>query len=70
VRAAAAADPAGTEQTLKVEAALREGQAIMHALRGAEYGKWKGFYTDGDWPLDVPLSIRSATADAILFEAA
>ncbi|HWB85506.1 MAG TPA: glycosyl hydrolase 115 family protein [Bryobacteraceae bacterium] len=32
-----------------------KGAAAMHA---AEYGKWKGFYSDGDWLLDTPLTLK------------
>ncbi len=50
---------AGTAQgkIAKVQAAIREGEAAQAALRSAEYGKWKGFYSEGDWLLDTPLAL-------------
>ena len=30
------------------------------ALRAAEYDKWKGFYTAGDWLLNTPLTLALA----------
>lgn len=41
-----------------VGSALREGEALQEALDAADYGKWAGFYTDGDWLLDVPLTVN------------
>jgi hypothetical protein len=35
-------------------------QAIQAALREAEYGQWAGFYTLGDWFVDIPLTLRLA----------
>jgi hypothetical protein len=41
-----------------VRSALGEAEEIEKALDAADYGKWAGFYTDGDWLLDVPLTIN------------
>lgn len=45
------------EKKLKIEAAIREGEATEAALETADYGKWRGFYTDGDWLVDVPRTL-------------
>ena len=29
-------------------------------MRAAEYGKWMGFYTEGDWLLDTPRTLALA----------
>jgi hypothetical protein len=44
----------------KVQAAIKEGEAGAAAMRAAEYGKWKGFYTEGDWLLDTPRTLALA----------
>jgi hypothetical protein len=44
----------------KLQAAIKEGEAGAAALHAAEYGKWKGFYTDGDWLLDTPRTLALA----------
>ncbi len=31
-------------------------------MEAADYGKWKGFYAQGDWLLDVPLTLNLARA--------
>jgi hypothetical protein len=41
-----------------VSSALDEGEQIETALKAADGGKWVGFYTDGDWLLDVPLTLN------------
>jgi hypothetical protein len=53
----AAADPQGASQASQIRAAIAEGEKLQDALRAAEYGKWKGFYTAGDWLVDVPLTM-------------
>ncbi len=40
-----------------VQSSIAECQAIERALLEADYGKWKGFYTRGDWLEDVPLTL-------------
>jgi hypothetical protein len=60
--AAAADSTTEAERMFRVQAALNEGQALMDALRAADYGKWSGFYTDGDWLLDVPLTLTITQA--------
>lgn len=47
-----------------IQQAVAEGRAVEAAMRAADYGKWKGFYTEGDWLLDVPLTIHLAAAYA------
>jgi hypothetical protein len=55
--AQAAADIHGVDQASQVRAAIAEAEKLQDALRAAEYGKWRGFYTAGDWLLDVPLTM-------------
>lgn len=55
-----AADNAG--KIAKINAAIREAESALVAMRAAEYGKWKGFYTEGDWLLDTPRTIALARA--------
>jgi hypothetical protein len=55
--AQAAPDLAGADQLSKLSAALEEGEKLQGAMRAAEYGQWQGFYTSGDWLLDVPLTM-------------
>lgn len=56
--AKAAQTTSNTERMPLIQSALREGEAIQKALNAADYGKWAGFYTDGDWLLDVPLTVN------------
>jgi hypothetical protein len=44
----------------KLKAAIAEGESASAALHAAEYGKWKGFYTEGDWLLDTPRTLALA----------
>jgi len=44
----------------KLKAAIQEGEQASAALGAAEYGKWKGFYTEGDWLLDTPRTLALA----------
>jgi hypothetical protein len=55
--AQAAADLHGAGQASQMHAAIAEGEKLQDALRAADYGKWKNFYTTGDWLLDVPLTM-------------
>ena len=41
----------------QILAAVAEGEKLQDALRAADYGKWQGYYTDGDWIVEVPLTI-------------
>jgi hypothetical protein len=41
-----------------IGSALGEAEEIERSLQAADYGKWAGFYTRGDWLLDVPLTIN------------
>ncbi len=45
-----------------VQAAIKEGEAAAAAMHAAEYGNWKGYYTDGDWLLDTPRTLALARA--------
>ncbi len=45
------------DQIAKLQAAIREGETAAAALHTAEYGKWRGFYTAGDWLLDTPRTL-------------
>ncbi len=48
---------AGANQGSEILAAVAEGEKLQGALRAADYGKWQGYYTDGDWIVEVPLTI-------------
>jgi hypothetical protein len=41
---------------------IAEGDEVVKALHAAEYGKWKNFYTVGDWLLDTQGLIAFARA--------
>jgi hypothetical protein len=61
--AEAAAPGASTAtQLVHVEAGVREVRAVLDTLREAEYGKWAGFHTLGDWFVDIPLTLQLAEA--------
>jgi len=47
-------------QQVSIETAAREMRAALDALRKAEYGQWAGFYTLGDWFVDMPLTLHLA----------
>ncbi len=51
--AGAALSDAMPERISHVEKAAADAQATEAALTAAEYGKWKGFYRNGDWLLDL-----------------
>jgi hypothetical protein len=55
--AQAATNLHGADHAAHIHAAIAEGEKIQDALRAAEYGKWKGFYTGGDWLLNIPLTM-------------
>ncbi len=55
--AAAAQTDSAAEQRRLIRSAVREDRAVEAALHAADYGKWKGFYTRGDWLEDVPLTV-------------
>ena len=44
----------------KLDSAMVSIRAIQADLREAEYGQWAGFYTLGDWFVDIPLTLRLA----------
>jgi hypothetical protein len=46
-----------TDKITKLQAAIAEGEAGARALDAADYGKWKGYYDNGDWLLDTPLTL-------------
>ncbi len=52
--------PGKPAKIAKVQAAIKEGQAAIAAIQAAEYGKWKGLYTEGDWLLDTPRTLALA----------
>ena len=55
--AQAAADLHGANHSAQIGDAIKECQQLLDAMRAAEYGKWKGFYTAGDWLVNVPLTL-------------
>ncbi len=59
--------PSAEEKIAKIHAAIREGEAATAALQAAGYGKWKGFYTQGDWLLNshLTLTLCRAVADRL-----
>jgi hypothetical protein len=44
----------------QLDSAMVSIRAIQADLHEAEYGKWAGFYTLGDWFVDIPLTLRLA----------
>jgi hypothetical protein len=52
--------PDKTAKVAKLRSAIQEGEAAASAMQAAEYGKWKGFYTEGDWLLDTPRTLALA----------
>jgi hypothetical protein len=61
--AQAAAPGASVETQLSnIAASVGEVRATLQTLREAEYGKWAGFYTLGDWFVDIPLTLQLAEA--------
>ncbi|MGA8598912.1 MAG: glycosyl hydrolase 115 family protein, partial [Bryobacteraceae bacterium] len=60
--AGAALSGSAEERRKKIAAAIGEGEAVEGALEAADYGKWQGYYTNGDWLLDVPRTIALARA--------
>jgi hypothetical protein len=55
--AEAVTDTTPTAQLADLKAANDENEKVTEALKAADYGKWKGFYTRGDWIVQVPLTI-------------
>jgi hypothetical protein len=51
----------------KLKAAIADTEAAQAALHSAEYGKWKDFYTAGDWLVDGPrtLALERAYLDKL-----
>jgi hypothetical protein len=60
--AQAAQATAPADQLPLIQSAIQEGQQILEAFHAADYGKWDGFYTKGDWLLDVPRTLNLARA--------
>jgi hypothetical protein len=62
IRIARASQPgASTPARLAdVHRAIEEIQALSTALQAADYGKWEGFHTRGDWFNNVPLTLSLA----------
>ena len=46
-----------SEQIARLREAIAEGEAASRAMHHAEYGKWRGYYTNGDWLLNTPLTL-------------
>ncbi len=55
---AAAAQPGIAKEVrlTRLREAIRYNEAVLEALRNAGYGKWEGFYTKGDWFVNVPVT--------------
>lgn len=56
--AKAAETHGSAERIALITVALNQGEALRQALLLADYGKWQGFYTDGDWLVDVPQTLN------------
>jgi hypothetical protein len=56
VAAAARTGLSDTERKTLLRQALAEGRSVSAALKSAEYGRWDGFYTRGDWFVNAPLT--------------
>jgi hypothetical protein len=52
--------PDKSAKIAKLKSAIKEGESASAAMQAAEYGKWKGFYTEGDWLLDTPRTLALA----------
>ncbi len=52
--------PEKADQIARLKAAIAEAEAGEAALHAAEYGKWKDFYTAGDWLLDTSRTLALA----------
>jgi hypothetical protein len=53
-----AEDLPGSDPRSSLRAAMEEGEEVQEALRAADYGPWEGFYTSGDWLVNVPLTLN------------
>ena len=49
--------PDNDERIARLREAIAEGEAGVRAMHDAEYGKWRGYYTNGDWLLNTPLTL-------------
>jgi Glycosyl hydrolase family 115 len=49
--------PDASVRVARLAQAIAETEAAEAALHAAEYGKWKGFYTAGDWLVDTARTI-------------
>ena len=59
---AGAASP-GSSPSLRlagVRAAIQEVRSLMEVVQKADYGKWQGFHTRGDWFDNVALTLALA----------
>jgi hypothetical protein len=50
------------EKITALRSAIAEGRMAVAAMHAAEYGKWKGFYSAGDWLLDTDAVLALANA--------
>lgn len=59
---AAAAEPGiGKDlQLARLREAIRHNEAVLAALHQAGYGRWEGFFTKGDWFVNVPVTLELA----------
>ena len=57
---AASPELQAAEKLGKLDSAIVSLRAIQADLREAEYGQWAGFYTLGDWFVNIPLTLRLA----------
>jgi len=59
---AAAAEPgiANQQRLDRLAGAIRHNEAVLAALNEAGYGRWQGFFTRGDWFVNVPVTLALA----------
>ncbi len=60
VAQAATTELPAAERLGQLDTAMVLIRAIQEDLHEAEYGKWDGFYSLGDWFVDIPLTLRLA----------
>jgi hypothetical protein len=62
VAEAAAPGLSPTARLARINSAIHGIESVERALRSADYGKWNGFYTRGDWLVDIPSTLNLARA--------
>ena len=60
VAQAATTELPAAERLGRLDTAMVLIRAIQEDLHEAEYGKWEGFYSLGDWFVDIPLTLQLA----------